>query len=128
MKQIPNITDAEWLVMKVLWSGAPRTANEIIGKLSTRTEWKPKTVKTLIDRLVRKKAVGYEPDGRAYLYYPLGREEDFVRAESRSFLQKVYDGATKTMLAHFIQTENLSPKEIDELKEILEEKSKGGEN
>ena len=76
------------------------------------------------NRLVKQGALGFEKQGRAYLYHPLVNEADCVRAESRSFLSRVYGGALLPMLAHFIEEENLSPEEIEELRRILAERGR----
>lgn len=123
MKGVPRISESEWQVMKVLWTRAPRTAGEVVEALS-ETHWKPKTIKTLLNRLVRKKAVDFERDGRSYRYYPLVAERDCVRAESRSFLQRVYGGALMPMLAAFLEDQRLTEDQIADLKRILD--SKGG--
>ena len=125
MSKTPKISDAEWEVMKIFWMrSVPCTANDIVEALAYNTEWKPNTIKTLIARLVKKNALGYKEEGRNYLYYPLVPEEECIKAENRSFLLKVYDGALKPMLVNFLQEEQLSPEEIEELKCILEERSK----
>ncbi|MHC4216423.1 MAG: BlaI/MecI/CopY family transcriptional regulator [Planctomycetota bacterium] len=122
MRQIPKISESEWQVMKVLWAKNPSTANEVVEALSETSTWKPKTVKTLLNRLVKKKAVGYEKNGREYNYYPLVAQADCVKAESHSFLSRVYGGALKPMLAAFLEAQDLSPKDIEDLKRILDEK------
>ena len=124
MKKIPRISESEWQVMKLLWAKNPSTANEVVEALSSTTTWKPKTIKTLLNRLVKKKAVGYEKKGREYHYYPLAAQADCVRTESRSFLRRVYGGAMKPMLAAFLENEDLSPEEIKDLKRILEKKGR----
>lgn len=122
MLEKPNISDAEWEVMKICWSiNHPFTANEIVKALGEHNEWKPNTIKTLIGRLVKKGALGYKEDGRNYLYYPLIAEEECVKAESKSFLTRVFGGALKPMLVTFLQEEKLSREEIEELKRILDE-------
>ena len=93
MKAIPRISESEWQVMRVLWDSNPSTANDVVEKLSATTTWKPKTVKTLLNRLVKKKALGFEKKGREYHYYPLVGEVACVRAESQGFLRRVYGGA-----------------------------------
>ena len=125
LSKTPKISDAEWEVMKAFWmKSAPCTANDIVEALADNTDWKPNTIKTLIARLVKKNALGYKEEGRNYRYYPLVPEEECIKAENRSFLLKVYDGALKPMLVNFLQEEQLSPEEIEELKCILEERSK----
>jgi BlaI family penicillinase repressor len=71
MNELPQISNTEWQVMKILWQGAPLTANEVIKQMEGVTSWKPKTVKTLLGRLVKKKAISFHKDGREYVYYPL---------------------------------------------------------
>jgi len=122
MQKIPRISESEWQVMKLLWAESPATANKIVEELSLRTTWKPKTIKTLLNRLVKKQALGYEKKGREYHYYPLVAETECVKAESRSFLKRFYGGATKPMLAAFLESEDLSPEEIKELKQLLDRK------
>lgn len=123
MKSIPRISDAEWQIMKVLWARSPLAGSEIVEALAPFTTWKPKTVMTLVNRLVIKKAVGYHKKGRAYHYYPLVEEEVCVRAESKSFLQRVYGGALKPMLAAMFSDSRLTREEIEELKNLLDKKA-----
>ncbi|MCC7409115.1 MAG: BlaI/MecI/CopY family transcriptional regulator, partial [Phycisphaeraceae bacterium] len=85
--------------------------------------WSPKTVMTLIHRLVKKGAVAYDKQGRAHLYRPKLRQSQCVRAQSRSFLDKVFRGATMPMLAQFLEDARLTPDQIHELKQILDKKS-----
>jgi BlaI family penicillinase repressor len=123
MKEIPRISEAEWEVMKVLWVKSPSTASQIIESLADTTDWKPKTVKTLISRLVKKDAIGFKQDNRIYYYYPLVDENECLRAEGHSFLNRVYGGALKPMLINFLREEKLSIEEIEELKHILDERN-----
>jgi BlaI family penicillinase repressor len=88
--------------------------------LKDTTNWTSKTIKTFLNRLVKKNALGFEMEGRTYLYHPKVREAECIRAERRSFLNKVYNGALQPMLAEFIEDQELSPSEIEELKMILD--------
>lgn len=119
MNRKPRISETEWEVMKVLWLKSPLSAQEIIDVLSTRDEWHPKTVKTLLNRLVKKGALGFRKEGRSYHYRPLITEAECVASESESFLDRVFGGSLKPMLAHFAETRKLSPAEIAELKLLL---------
>ena len=122
MRNIPAISESEWRVMKLLWASAPRTGNQVVEALADSTAWSPKTIKTLLSRLVKKKALGFEKQGRSYNYSPLVNEEECVRAENRSFLKRVYGGALQPMLSSFLEDERLTADEIDELKRILDSK------
>ena len=120
---LPKISDSEWHIMKILWKNSPKTANEIITNLTHSIQWSPKTVKTLINRLVNKKVLGFTKEGRIYHYFPLVSENKYVNIERRSFLSKVYSGALQPMLAAFLEEGKLSDKEIDQLKKILDKKT-----
>jgi BlaI family penicillinase repressor len=121
---IPQISDAEWLVMRALWAKSPATAKEVVAALETETRWNPKTVLTLINRLVGKGALGFTREARTHLYFPKLIESECVRVESRSFLQRVYGGAVQPMLAQFVKETPLSAQDIAELRRILDEKAK----
>ncbi len=120
MPTTPQISDAEWRVMKIIWANSPITANEVIDKLQDNTHWKPKTIKTLIRRLVDKKVLGFHQEGKSYLYFPIVLEKDSIRVESEIFLKKVFDGSLNLMLANFIEEQRLSEEEIEELKGIID--------
>ncbi|HEX4264281.1 MAG TPA: BlaI/MecI/CopY family transcriptional regulator [Verrucomicrobiae bacterium] len=121
MKRIPRISETEWEVMKAIWTEAPCSAGQIIRVLTRRdSSWHPKTVKAFLSRLVRKKALGFSKEGRAYLYRPLVSEKDCVDFVSESFLERVFGGSLKPMLAHFVERKKLSEEEIRELRLLLE--------
>jgi len=124
MSTFPRISDAEWHVMQVLWAEAPLSASAIVDALESTTTWNHHTIKTLINRLVAKKALEFHKEGRRHLYYPRVQEADCKREENKSFLRRVYGGAVKPMLAAFIEEEDLSPQDIAELKRILNDKGR----
>ena len=120
MPTIPRISETEWEVMKVLWAHAPLTANDVIARLAAQDpSWHPKTARTLLNRLVKKKALGFRRDGRAYLYRPLVAERDCVAAVTDSFLARVFGGALEPMLAHFVERRKLSSAELRDLQRVL---------
>lgn len=123
MKKIDcKISDAEWIVMKVLWEEAPLTAAKIIEALSSNKEWSPKTIHSLISRLVKKGVLGVNKEMPQYEFYPLVDKRDVILEETRSFIQKVYNGSLHLMLANFIKDEKISEKEIEELQRLLDKK------
>jgi BlaI family penicillinase repressor len=124
MEEIPKISEAEWEVMKIVWANSPCASSQIIKSLENTKDWKPKTIKTLISRLVSKNVLGFKEEGRKYLYYSLVNENECVCAENKSFLSKVYNGAIKNMLVSFIKENDLSKEDIEELKQILNERDK----
>ncbi|MES1042410.1 penicillinase repressor BlaI [Peribacillus simplex] len=123
-KNIPSISESEWEIMNVLWDKAPQTANDIILSLQESTDWKPKTIRTLLDRLVQKDVVGVNKDQRVYTFYPLYSQEECQRAETESFINRIYGGTMKSMLVQFIHEDTLSDDDINELRTILNKKTK----
>lgn len=125
MKKLPNISETEWQVMKVLWAEESSvTSNHVIEKLQGVVSWNPKTTRTLLGRLVKKKAVGFKEEGNSYLYYPLLTEDECVSAETRSFLDRVGGGTFNVLFTNFLEEQELTEEEIEELKLILDKKKK----
>jgi BlaI family transcriptional regulator, penicillinase repressor len=120
--EIPELSDAEWEVMKIIWMYQSVTANKIIEELKDKTDWKPKTIKTLINRLLNKKAINYTQNNREYIYTPVVTESECRKEENKTFLKRVYDGTLKTMLVNFIEQNELTKDEIEELKQLLDER------
>jgi len=121
-----KISDAEWEVMEILWEEAPLPSSEIIRRLEPDTDWSPKTIHTLISRLVKKKVLEVEKETNRYLYHPLISREECRIKETESFVQKVYQGSASLLVANFIKENKLSPAEIEELKKLLEEGERTG--
>jgi BlaI family penicillinase repressor len=124
MPNIPNISDAEWEVMRVLWAEAPLASQQIVDRLAGHKEWSPRTIKTMLNRLMKKKALTFQTEGNRYLYQPAVSQEQCVREESRSFLDRVFGGAVAPMLNHFVQNAKLSAEEIEQLKRVLRKREK----
>lgn len=121
----PDITESEWTVMEALWEHAPQTAPEVTRGLKTSTRWAENTVRTLLTRLTEKGAlVTGENASGTRTYLPAVQREDCVRAESASFLQRIFQGAAKPLLVHFAQNSKLTPDEVKELKKLLDESLK----
>jgi len=124
---IPQISEAEWVVMREFWRLGRATSGEVIGQLQAQTVWKPKTIQTLIGRLVQKGALGYERNGREYIYWPLVSEKACEQEASESFLNHFFDGKLAPFLSAFVERKGLSESEVSELKKILESMDPGEE-
>jgi len=119
----PEISEAEYQVMKTIWSAsAPISTNEVVEKLEVSTAWKPKTIHTLLSRLVKKGALTYEKSGRVFVYTPLVKESEILAMENDSFLNRFYNGAINTMVVNLLEQDKLSADDIAILKRILDEK------
>lgn len=126
MKALPQISEAEFEVMKLIWEYAPISTNEITDKLTRTTKWSPKTIQTLIKRLVTKGAITYEKQSRVFVYTPLIEEKEYIGQKSRSFLKRYYNGDITAMLSAYIEEDKLSDSEIDSLRSLLSKGAKNG--
>lgn len=119
MKSIPKISEAEFEIMKIVWKYSPINTNDVVEKLADKIAWSPKTVQTLLSRLVKKGALEYTKKSRVFVYTPLVEEKEYLTEESSSFLDKFYNGALNSMVLNFLEQDKLTKKDIDELKDIL---------
>ena len=118
MSKLPKVSNSEWEVMKIIWAHSGITSTNIIQELKDKSDWKPTTVKSLINRLLTKKAIGFNKLGNEYSYFPLVSEEEYIKEESQSFINRVFNGSIKSMLLTFVESKEISEDEIDELKNI----------
>lgn len=121
MNRLPQISEAEFEVMKIVWQYAPVSTNEITDRLMKTTSWGAKTIQTLIKRLTNKGALTYEKEGRVYVYTSLVKENEYISQQSNSFLRRFYDGDITAMLSAYIKNDRLSAEEIGTLRSILDD-------
>lgn len=114
-----RITEAEAKVMEALWRASPLTAEQVIAEVAAGEGWSETTVKTLLGRLLAKKAIAAKRDGRRYLYRPRIKREDYVAAESRDLLDRLFAGKLTPFIAHFSEQQKLSDDEIEELRNLV---------
>lgn len=127
-KKFPQISEAEFEVMKIVWEKAPINTNEITALLTQTTAWSPKTIQTLIKRLVDKGALTHEKQGRVFVYTPLVNQDEYIGQKSDSFLKRYYHGDVTAMFSAFIDHGDLSEANLESLRSLLSRKTtKGGE-
>ena len=120
------ISDAESHVMDVLWRGRPgMPAEDVIAALVSEQSWQEATIKTLLNRLLKKGAISASKDGRRYLYTAVLKREQWVSKESSSMLERLFGGRVAPLVAHFGKHRKLSPADIADLKKLIEELGDG---
>jgi len=122
MPAAPDISESEWSIMEALWESSPQTASEVTKTLRASMNWAENTVRTLLTRLVEKGALKTSENASGTrTYLPAVKRETCVRAESQSFLDRIFGGAAKPLLVHFAQNSKLTAEEIKELKKLLDQ-------
>lgn len=124
MNKLPQISEAEFEVMKIVWKYAPISTNEITEKLVKTSSWSPKTIQTLIKRLVTKGVLTYEKQSRVFVYTPTVTENEYIDKESNSFLNRHFDGDITAMVSAYLDNDRLSEAELDTLRTLLSQKKK----
>lgn len=117
-----RVSESEQIVMEVLWQESPLSSQEVVERLKDQ-DWNEKTVKTFLNRMVKKGVVGFETEGRKYLYFPNIKRAEFVETETDGFLNKVFNGNVKELLATFVQNKQLSKQELNYLKALLDKEA-----
>lgn len=115
-----QISRAESLIMEALWRRSPLSAEQITGEVAPANAWSDGTVKTLINRLLKKGAVSAAPDGRRYLYSPVLSRDDYVGSESRGLLDRLFDGRLAPLVSHLSQEGRLSAEDLAALRRLIE--------
>lgn len=117
-----RLSDAELCVMEVLWSASHRlTANEVAQRVPADRGWSFATVKTLLSRLLAKRAVAPTKDGRRFLYSPAIAREPYVAAESRRFVKRLFGGKLSPLFAHLAEEEALDDEDLARIEAMLKE-------
>jgi BlaI family transcriptional regulator, penicillinase repressor len=122
-----KISDAEREIMEALWKGKPLSPEEIIDAVGEKNGWAPGTVRTLVHRLLTKKAIAGKKEKAGYLYRPLISRADYVAEESKGFLDRLFGGQFAPMVAHLAEHRQLTPKDIQKLKALIRELEKNNE-
>ena len=124
MKHEINISESEWTVMEYLWDNPLVTITDIRKALSP-TGWSDSTIKTLVRRLVSKNAVAINDEAAAFRYYPLISQQECRLKETKSFLDRVYEGSVSMLVTNLAADSDLTKKETEELMALIEKMGKG---
>ena len=116
-----RISDAEHVVMEVLWTESPLTAQEVGERIDPVRGWSANTVKMLLGRLLGKAVIAHEADGRRYLYRPLVARDDYVSGESQRLMDRLFGGRLTPLVAHLAERDELTADDIADIEALLKE-------
>jgi len=116
---LPQVTDSEWEVMLAVWQADDQAAGEIIARVLESRDWNHRTIRTLLARLVEKRAINVRIEGSRHLYRAAVSREACVRSAANSFTERFFSGNLNSLLLHFVENEELSDEEVDELRRTL---------
>ena len=115
-----KISEAESVILEFLWQAGPAAAEDIIAGTGTDQDWKPATVKTLLNRLLTKGAITANKDGRRYIYGAAISRGDFVFERGKGLIDRFFGGRVAPFISHFSEQESLSKEDLKELKKLIE--------
>ncbi|MCL2118292.1 MAG: BlaI/MecI/CopY family transcriptional regulator [Planctomycetaceae bacterium] len=121
-RMAPTVSPAEWEIMETFWRYGPQAARDVFASLSGSNARDIKTVRTLLSRLVEKGALGYDQIGNSYLYRAEYTRDQLICGEVRSVANRVLDGSVSALFASFLREEELTPREIEQIRNLLDEK------
>jgi predicted transcriptional regulator len=117
-----QVSEAESVVMQVLWEAdGPLAAEDVVAALARSQAWQEATIKTLLNRLLKKGAIAAKREGRRYLYSPVLQREAWLLGESEGLLGRLFGGRVAPLVAHFSQHRKLDPADVAALRKLLEE-------
>jgi BlaI family penicillinase repressor len=117
----PSITQAESVIMEVLWHRSPLPTEAVVAALQIHQRWQEGTIKALLNRLLRKSAIHAEKDGRRFLYSPLVSRDEWLLTESKGLLDRLFAGRVAPLAAHFSRHGKLTKRDIADLKRLIAE-------
>lgn len=112
------------LIMQVLWDKGRTTAREITDAINEIEPIAHSTVQTLLRGLEEKGAVDHESEGRTFVFFPLVKEAKFKQSATRDLVKRVFNGKASNLVSHLLKNEKVSAKEIDEIRKLIEQKTK----
>lgn len=121
----PSITDAESVVMEILWRRSPVPTEAVVAALEGEQHWQEATIKTLLNRLLKKKAIRAEKDGRRFLYSPVVTRDQWLLSVSKGLLDRLFAGRIAPLAAHFSRHGKLTKRDVADLKRLIEELDDG---
>lgn len=127
MEKSPQISEAEYEIMKIIWSDSPISTNEVCEKAPKSHNWSNKTIHTLLSRLTAKHVIAYEQRGRMYYYYPIISQKKYLSQATRHFLDRFYNGEASSLLSSLLSGSEISDADLEKMYHMLDSKLNRGE-
>ena len=124
-KKPVSISAAESVVMEVFWARGALASEDVVAALERHGKWQESTVKTLLNRLLKKGALRARKDNRRYIYSPALTRDEWLSSESHGFLDRLFGGRFAPLVSYFSQHKQLSKKDIEDLKRLIKELDDG---
>lgn len=128
MEKLPQISEAEYEIMKIIWAVSPISTNEVCERTPKSHNWSNKTIHTLLSRLTAKNVISYEQRGRMYYYYPVISQKKYLAQENHQFLHRFYDGEASALFSSLLSGSEISDADLEKMYYILDSKLNGGES
>ena len=123
--KIAKIPDTELEIMQVIWNNpTPITTSEVKRLLEEERPWSIGALQTLLNRLIDRGVLEGGMHGKSKTYIPLISEEEYLVAESRSFLRKITGNSITKLVASLYDSQSISDKDLEELKKFIDSKGK----
>ena len=117
----PSITEAESVVMEILWRRSPLPTEAVVAALEGEQRWQESTIKVLLNRLLGKNVIRADKEGRRFLYSPVVSRDEWLLTESKGLLDRLFAGRVAPLAAHFSRHGRLTKRDIADLKRLLAE-------
>lgn len=116
-----ELSEAEWHVLESLWADSPKVGSQIVADMEARKGWSRSTTLTMLRRMTDKGLIACDDSGKMKTYTSMVHREEAVKKETESFLNRVYQGSVSMLLNNFVGKQKLTAREIEELREILDQ-------
>jgi BlaI family penicillinase repressor len=112
------------LIMQVLWDEERATARQITDAINRSERIAHSTVQTMLRVLEEKRAVSHQPEGRTFVFFPLVAESEFKQTATQNLLERVFGGSPSSLVAHLLDCQSVSKREIDEIRKLIKRQHK----
>ncbi len=119
MNENISLNNSEWCIMESLWKEQPRTLMQLVREMKRQQGWSKSTTNTMLRRMQEKGYISYEEGEKARLYFTDLKRDEVVLKETESFLKRTYGGSLGLLLNTFVESDQLTKKDIEELRQIL---------